>query len=455
MRDELRTYLPQVLCCEVIRSMNTAELDALVMQPDVFLTLEEVSDSYIFYCVSLQKCLKFPEDFSGLYHKIEMVNRSSTSFSDCPATLPGVFRPDVHTVVLDHKYLVHNIRLGGSSYGDVFMGVERDSRQCIVVKVVVKMPNLQGRPDEVKRMKREKIISSQMNHVCIVKVEAVVEEQEAMSIVMELAWGRTLLEEGLLEAHAKIYAFQILLALKHLHENDVMHQDLKLANILLSELVGADRQPVLMKITDFRLAKFVDPNKKLFQICSTPYYRCPEMEADLIGYWKNGDVWSFGIILFKKICRCGSSERSFSFDKECRVMELETGQWGDLSKDAKYILKRMLNQNLNEGLSAAQAVEHRWFTNHKCLDAAFKLMGIRVPYMVPTSEDQGKLNMQAIRTEVDKNGLRKCRHHGENVNAGKYGLRMPWFRCSKCRWYCGELTSAQAEQCKMMPEDSA
>lgn len=79
----------------------------------------------------------------------------------------------------------------------------------------------------------------------------------------------------------------MVLALEHLHENNIIYRDLKPENVLLDE-TG------YIRITDFGLSRMnVTQNNGVRSICGTPEYLAPEVILKL-GYGKAVDWWTLG-----------------------------------------------------------------------------------------------------------------------------------------------------------------
>ncbi|KAI9010057.1 kinase-like domain-containing protein [Hyaloraphidium curvatum] len=112
-------------------------------------------------------------------------------------------------------------------------------------------------------------------------------------------------------------AFQVLQALKYLHDNWIIHRDIKPANVLVS---AQGR----VKVADFGLARFFqDPVRALHKdgLVQSLWYRCPEHFLGLKDYGSAMDLWSFGTLLAEllllrplfpgrpvksPVCDCGS-----------------------------------------------------------------------------------------------------------------------------------------------------
>ena len=105
------------------------------------------------------------------------------------------------------------------------------------------------------------------------------------------------------EVQTKMIIEQLLLALDFLHQNNVIHRDIKLDNILINAIVQEEH--INVRIADFGLAIFVspDPECKLFYKCGTPCYIAPEILRGK-GYRENADIFSLGSVFFNLLTGC-------------------------------------------------------------------------------------------------------------------------------------------------------
>lgn len=97
----------------------------------------------------------------------------------------------------------------------------------------------------------------------------------------------------LTEIEVQCYLMQILSAIKYLHNHRVIHRDLKLGNLFLSEKME-------IKLGDFGLAtKLEYEGERKRTICGTPNYIAPEiLEGKEYGHSYEVDVWSLGVIAY-------------------------------------------------------------------------------------------------------------------------------------------------------------
>ncbi|KAI6649103.1 hypothetical protein LOD99_6824 [Oopsacas minuta] len=150
-------------------------------------------------------------------------------------------------------------------------------------------------PNYLKFNYREVEFLSRVEHENIITVKDIftpVMRQSEMSyfyIVMEFMEGTlSMIETELGLEHIKKIVGEMIYAVHYLHENNIMHRDLKPGNI------GIDDESNV-KLLDFGLANFDSNNKKTKKIV-TRSYRAPELWLGL-DYDKKIDMWSVGCIL--------------------------------------------------------------------------------------------------------------------------------------------------------------
>lgn len=85
---------------------------------------------------------------------------------------------------------------------------------------------------------------------------------------------------------------QIIKGLNFLHLKGIIHRDIKIENILLSN----DLENPVVKIADFSLAEFYK-TKSLTTKCGTPGFMAPEIFNNEF-YDERADIFSAGIILY-------------------------------------------------------------------------------------------------------------------------------------------------------------
>ena len=185
--------------------------------------------------------------------------------------------------------------LGKGGFARCYEFTSLETGKRFAVKVVPKITLKKARSKQ-KLMSEIKIhrTAKQPN---IVNFEHFFEDSENVYILLELCPNQTLSEmvrrrKRLTELEVQCYLLQIVEALKYLHSNKIIHRDLKLGNLFLSERME-------IKLGDFGLATVVmfDGEKKR-TICGTPNYIAPEILDSNQGHSYEVDVWSLGVVLY-------------------------------------------------------------------------------------------------------------------------------------------------------------
>lgn len=94
------------------------------------------------------------------------------------------------------------------------------------------------------------------------------------------------------EIEAKFYIYQLVKACEYLHKQRVIHRDLKLGNLFLTDKMN-------LKVGDLGLAaQILFEGEKKRTVCGTPNYLAPEVLESGKGHSYEVDYWAIGIILY-------------------------------------------------------------------------------------------------------------------------------------------------------------
>lgn len=186
------------------------------------------------------------------------------------------------------------------------------------------------------------------------------------------------------EHQARFYGAEIVLALRYLHSNHIIHRDLKLDNIIL------DRNGHC-KLIDFGLSRDLleSGSTKTGTFCGTSEYIAPEIIKQE-PYDYSVDWWSFGVVMFEMLLgyspfQCEDDEQLYQMIANKRV---EFPRWANLSYESKSLIEGLLTKDPRdrlgcqplEGLSKA-LLEHNFFMFEPCesgsLQKSFQWEGIQ------------------------------------------------------------------------------
>ena len=161
------------------------------------------------------------------------------------------------------------------------------------------------------------------------------------------------------EFEAKYYIFQIVSALTYLHNNKIIHRDLKLGNLFLNSNLE-------IKLGDFGLAaKLEFDNEKRHTVCGTPNYLAPEVLSSKIGHSYEVDVWSLGVVLYTIIIgkppfETPKVEKTY---KKIRHAMYSFPENISISQEAKELISRIFVLDPQQRPSLQQIVQSTFLNN--------------------------------------------------------------------------------------------
>ncbi|KAF8020006.1 hypothetical protein BT93_G0639 [Corymbia citriodora subsp. variegata] len=182
--------------------------------------------------------------------------------------------------------------------------------------------------------------------------------------------------DGLMESQVSSYTQQTLNGLKYLHDKNLIHRDIKCANILVDESGS-------VKLADFGLAKASEMNAaKSFK--GTLLWTAPEVFKNVnnISYGLAADIWSLGCAVLEMLTRGDDCPKHDSLRLSIDLIDLsgsyeqavEKFRKGEpsplpksLSKNGRDFIRRCLRRNPKNQPSAAQLLDHPFVKNEKSL----------------------------------------------------------------------------------------
>lgn len=236
------------------------------------------------------------------------------------------------------------------------------------VEVAIKIVDRQKYAPTDKSYEREFQVLSTLYHENIINLRCTYVTEKNVFMVTEVVHGGELLEriteEGSYsEADARRIIVQILRAVEYLHSKKVVHRDIKLENILMS-----DRSPkATVKLIDFGLSRLPQDGSEMRTICGSPLYVAPEildMNLSDTAYTPAVDMWSVGVILFILL----SGYSPFDHDDEEQLFKnikegvycMDDRIWRYISEGAKDCVRQLLTVDVMNRMTATQALQHPW-----------------------------------------------------------------------------------------------
>ena len=240
--------------------------------------------------------------------------------------------------------------LGKGAFGSVCLVTRKADKKIYAMKSI----NI-GKLDQNQReasLNEIRILAS-LNHPNIIGYKEAFydENSRTLNIIMEYADDGDInhkIQENLKrrlqfeESQVWEWIIQLLKGLKYLHDNKIMHRDLKCANIFLMK-------NGLVKIGDLNVSKITKSNMARTQT-GTPYYIAPEIWKDK-PYDYKCDIWSLGCIIYE-ICTSRPPFRGTSLaELGNNILRGYYLPFSGFSNDIKNLIAKMLIVDPNKRAS--------------------------------------------------------------------------------------------------------
>jgi len=225
-------------------------------------------------------------------------------------------------------------------------------------KIVPK--SLLTKSHQKEKMSQEIRLHKAVANPFLVKLYSYFEDSNFVYIVLEICRKRSLMElhkrrKAITEPETRYFMRHILLGVLYLHENKIIHRDLKLGNVFLNDNMEC-------KIGDFGLATKVDfDGERKKTLCGTPNYIAPEVLGKK-GHSYEVDVWSLGCILYTLLVGKPPFETQTLKDTYNRIKKNEYHVPSRVGPLAKNLIQKLLQHEPNRRPSVAEILQDDFMT---------------------------------------------------------------------------------------------
>ena len=274
--------------------------------------------------------------------------------------------------------------LGIGGFARCYEFICQDNGKLFAAKVINKI-NL-STPKQKLKLAAEIKIHKSLHHNQIVAFEHNFEDEENEYILLEICKNQTLSElskrrKTLTEIEVQCYIIQLIKGLQYLKSHKIIHRDLKLGNLFLTDKME-------LKIGDFGLATKLDyDGEKRRTNCGTPNYIAPEV-IEKAGHSYEVDIWAIGIIIYALIIGKPPFETNEIKTTNKRIRNIDYSYPKDchISYPAVKLIKRILVKEPQKRPSLEEILMDDFFN-----------LGYAIPKLLPSATLATAPNLEYIR----------------------------------------------------------
>ncbi|KAF5749885.1 Mitogen-activated protein kinase kinase kinase 7 [Tripterygium wilfordii] len=254
---------------------------------------------------------------------------------------------------LDNKYILGD-EIGKGAYGRVYIGLDLENGDFVAIKQV-----------SLENIAQEDLnVIMNLNHKNIVKYLGSLKTKTHLHIILEYVENGSLANiikpnrfGPFPESLVAVYISQVLEGLVYLHEQGVIHRDIKGANILTTK-------EGLVKLADFGVAtKLNEADINTHSVVGTPYWMAPEI-IELSGVCAASDIWSVGCTVIELLTCVPPYYDLQPMPALFRIVQdLHPPLPDSLSPDITDFLRQCFKKDARQRPDAKTLLSHPWIQN--------------------------------------------------------------------------------------------
>lgn len=255
--------------------------------------------------------------------------------------------------------------LGKGAFGAVYKAIHWGTGEAVAVKQI-KLVNLPK--SELRMIEAEIDLLKNLHHDNIVKYIGFVKSADCLNIILEYCENGSL--HSICKAYGKfpenlvgVYMTQVLQGLQYLHDQGVIHRDIKGANILTTK----DGK---VKLADFGVSTSTlsGPDKEA-QVVGTPYWMAPEI-IELSGATPASDIWSLGCTVIELLQGKPPYHHLQAMPALFAIVNDDHPPLPEgVSSAARDFLMQCFQKDPNLRVSARKLLKHNWIVGCRRSDA--------------------------------------------------------------------------------------
>ncbi|KAL2129601.1 hypothetical protein VTI74DRAFT_7535 [Chaetomium olivicolor] len=255
--------------------------------------------------------------------------------------------------------------IGKGAFGSVYKAFNWGTGEAVAVKQIklIDVPK-----SELRMIEAEIDLLKNLHHDNIVKYIGFVKTADCLNIILEYCENGSL--HSICKAYGKfpenlvgVYMTQVLQGLQYLHDQGVIHRDIKGANILTTK-------DGTVKLADFGVSTstLAGPDKEA-QVVGTPYWMAPEI-IQLSGATPASDIWSVGCTVIELLQGKPPYHNLAAMPALFAIVNDDHPPLPEgVSPAARDFLMQCFQKDPNLRVSARKLLRHAWITGCRRSDA--------------------------------------------------------------------------------------
>uniref|UniRef100_A0A5F8GZD4 Serine/threonine-protein kinase PLK2 n=1 Tax=Monodelphis domestica TaxID=13616 RepID=A0A5F8GZD4_MONDO len=246
---------------------------------------------------------------------------------------------------------------GGGGFAKCYEMTDLTNNKVYAAKII---PHSRvAKPHQREKIDKEIELHRILHHRHVVQFYHYFEDKENIYILLEYCSRRSMAHilkarKVLTEPEVRYYLRQIVSGLKYLHEQEILHRDLKLGNFFINEAME-------LKVGDFGLAARLEPlEHRRRTICGTPNYLSPEV-LNKQGHGCESDIWALGCVMYTMLLGRPPFETTNLKETYRCIREARYTMPSSLLAPAKHLIASMLSKNPEDRPSLDDIIRHDFF----------------------------------------------------------------------------------------------
>eukprot|EP00873_Tetraselmis_striata_P019425 jgi/Tetstr1/439689/TSEL_028108.t1 len=249
-----------------------------------------------------------------------------------------------NTGVFVNQYAIVK-NLGAGSFGKVKLAMDTVTGELVAIK-----------------FQKEINVMKCLRHPNVVQLIEVIDDpnEEKLMMVMEYVDGGSVeIKHPLPEEQARKLFQDAAKGLYYLHENNIIHGDVKPDNMMMSDEEG------IVKLTDFGSASMLEHGDTMSKTTGTPAFMCPEMCESKPYHGRTADSWALAVCLWTFVYAKLPFEGStiVALYDAIKDTELHFPEEPAISPELKDLLSGCLKKDPMERMTLENMLTHPWTTN--------------------------------------------------------------------------------------------